>query len=333
MNTEQRDELTRLLPPPGDPALSAARGRVLKDAFLREIGEPRRAPRRMTALVPAAAAALVTVIVVLAGVALRGGPQPMPAPSATPPPVIALPPVHAAGVAARADAAAARASLPPAVAIRADQFVYIRSRVAFEQTTFEPPPADLAPGTAYWPSHPVIKPALETVRIREMWLPQRGYQAFVHDGEETFDVYASTANGTYASLPTDPAKLLPRIYAETEGQGPGPDYSAFDWIGETMRETMLPPRTYVTLYRTAARIPGVVLVDDAVDGAGRHGIAVAFEHLGERREWIFDPRTFDYLGERSYMVEDGPSRPAGTITGLTAVLRRAVVDGRGERPR
>nr|BFE72203.1 hypothetical protein GCM10020092_055040 [Actinoplanes digitatis] len=161
-----------------------------------------------------------------------------------------------------------------------------------------------------WPSEGVVTPALETTRIREIWSPQQGDRAFVHDGAETFEVYDATPNGAYANLPVEPKLLLRRIYAETETEDTGPeaDYSAFDWIGSAMHETILPPRTYVTLYRTAARIPGVVLVDDAVDGAGRHGTAVAFEHLGERREWIFDPRTFDYLGERSYLVEDGAER-------------------------
>ncbi|GID91994.1 CU044_5270 family protein [Amorphoplanes digitatis] len=331
MNTAQRDELARLLPPPGDPELSEARGRVLRDAFLREIGRPRRAPRRVMALVPAGAAALVTVIFVLAGLVPHGGTSPVPAPSATPA-VIALPPVHAAGVVARADAAAARASLPPAPAIRPDQFVYIRSRIAYQHIAFGGRRFD---GGVSWPSEGVVTPALETTRIREIWSPQQGDRAFVHDGAETFEVYDATPNGAYANLPVEPKLLLRRIYAETETEDTGPeaDYSAFDWIGSAMHETILPPRTYVTLYRTAARIPGVVLVDDAVDGAGRHGTAVAFEHLGERREWIFDPRTFDYLGERSYLVEDGAGGTAGTITGLSAVLERAVVDGKGERPR
>ncbi|MEU9050072.1 hypothetical protein AB0D37_06650 [Streptomyces sp. NPDC048384] len=43
-----------------------------------------------------------------------------------------------------------------------------------------------------------------------------------------------------------------------------------------------------------------------------------------RDEWIFDARTFEFLGERSVAT--------GRVTGNTAILERAVVDRAGQRP-
>jgi hypothetical protein len=88
------------------------------------------------------------------------------------------------------------------------------------------------------------------------------------------------------------------------------------------------------LYRAAAKIPGVVLVADSVDAEGRHGVAVArTDEEGERREWIFNPTTVEYLGERSYLVRDTDLGKAGMLTGTTAVLQRGVVHKTGELPK
>ncbi|WP_435845812.1 hypothetical protein [Streptomyces exfoliatus] len=82
-----------------------------------------------------------------------------------------------------------------------------------------------------------------------------------------------------------------------------------------------------------ARIPGVTVVDDAVDAAGRHGVAVARTHAGERTEWIFDKNTLEFLGERGVMVEDTAWAKAGQITATTAVLNRGISDEPGESSR
>lgn len=325
--------MTDLLPP-GDPELSPDRARVLKEAFLQEITRPGAARRRIPVLLPVAAAATVVLVTLVAGIALHRGspatPAPGPAPVRVAAPVIALPPVHTDRVTSRADKIATGVTLPPSPTIRADQFVYVRSKVGFQQVVFGGGPAPSDGFTSA--SEGVVTQALETIRIREMWLPQKGGRGFVQDGKESFEL-DPISNSEHSAVPADPDQLLRKIYAETKGQGPGPDYTAFDWIGENMYETMLPPQVYVTLFRAAARIPGVVLIDDAVDGAGRHGVAVAYEDQGERREWIFDRRTLVYLGQRNYLVEDTPMGKAGTITGITAVLQRAVVDRQGQRPR
>ncbi|MFF8506909.1 CU044_5270 family protein [Streptomyces sp. NPDC015492] len=136
-----------------------------------------------------------------------------------------------------------------------------------------------------------------------------------------------------ATLPTDPDALLRKIYKETEGQGNGRDQQAFTTIGDLLGESWPTPKLAAALYRAAAKIPGVVKVDEATDAAGRKGVAVARldEHSGERTEWIFDGRTFAFLGERTVQVqgdggEGGLIKP-GTVVYTHAVMVRAFVDG------
>ncbi|WP_405012529.1 CU044_5270 family protein [Kitasatospora sp. NBC_01539] len=141
-----------------------------------------------------------------------------------------------------------------------------------------------------------------------------------------------------AALPTDPDVLLRKIYTETRGHGRTPDQEAFTTIGDLLRESYPPADLTVALYKTAAKIPGVVKVDDAVDAAGRHGVAVARldETSGQRTEWIFDSNTLVLLGERTVQVEGSSGEQdlikPGTVVFTQAVMTRAVVDRIKETP-
>lgn len=134
-----------------------------------------------------------------------------------------------------------------------------------------------------------------------------------------------------ASLPTDPDALLRKIYEETEGQGNGKDQQAFTTIGDLLGESWPSPELTAALYRAAAKIPGVVLVDSATDAVGRKGVAVArLDEFGARTEWIFDSKTLTLLGERTVQVngngdEDGLIKP-GTVISTSAIMVRAFVD-------
>jgi hypothetical protein len=124
------------------------------------------------------------------------------------------------------------------------------------------------------------------------------------------------------TLPTDPDALLALIRASvsvTAGSKPDAvpdsDQEAFGRIGDLIRLAILPPRLAAALYRAAAKIPGVRIVPNAVDAAGRHGIGVArtmnaaAAHpapgeggvgvaIVDNLEWIFDAKTYHLLGER-----------------------------------
>lgn len=84
----------------------------------------------------------------------------------------------------------------------------------------------------------------------------------------------------------------------------------------------------------AGKIPGVVVVDHAKDAAGREGIALAHvdQQNGYRTEWIFDRKTYAYLGSRDLQVKQVGAIKPGTVLECTAVPERAVVDAQKQRP-
>ncbi|MGX1272939.1 CU044_5270 family protein [Streptomyces phaeoluteigriseus] len=139
-------------------------------------------------------------------------------------------------------------------------------------------------------------------------------------------------------LTTDPDALLAKIYKETAGHGNSPDQEAFTTIGDLLGESYPPAELYSALFRTAAKIPGVVVVQDAVDAVGRSGVAVARldETSGQREEWIFDRKTYVFLGERTVQVKKRTGEEAlikpGTVTFTSAVIERAVVDAIKQTP-
>ncbi|MFF0451375.1 CU044_5270 family protein [Streptomyces sp. NPDC004609] len=220
--------------------------------------------------------------------------------------------------------------------VKPGQFVYIESRTADTFVEIEGDDSSLA-------SHPL--------HTRQVWLSSDGTEGWlidptVNDGpegetlslpDEQGNTRKADLNGPsydyLTKLTTDPDKLLAKIYKETEGQGNSPDQQAFSTIGDLLGESYPPAELYSALFKTAAKIPGVVVVNDAVDAAGRHGIAVARldETSGAREEWIFDRKTHVFLGERSVQVEERKEEDVviepGTVMHTSAIITRDVVDG------
>ncbi|MDV5143010.1 CU044_5270 family protein [Streptomyces sp. SBC-4] len=337
----EREEIARLLPVPADRDRPGRHHQALKDQLLREFrqdaapaaAKPRFGVRRLTIVaVPLAAGALAVTL------ATNGqfDPAPRAEPKAAAAPGSDRKAPEAKPATVLLDRIATVAAAKPARAVRDDQYVYVSSTVAWSVQS---------------DSDPVMR--LDTPRSRKVWLSVDGSKPGLlrERGEDIPLAGALDKNGrpvepvgnphptlnspTYRyleSLPTDPDALLKKIYDETRGSGPGPDQEAFVTIGDLLREQLAPPKVSAALYKAAAGIPGVTVVDDAVDAAGRHGVAVARVHAGERTEWIFDRRTLDFLGERGVMVEDTAWGKAGQVTATTAVLSRGVTDKTGENP-
>ncbi|MEU7327940.1 CU044_5270 family protein [Streptomyces parvus] len=366
-------ELARLLPAPGDPELSCDRLSGLEEHLMSEIRHltpdalpgsrpptsdavpdvpfagareetrdlrPVRRSRRRPVLAGAGAA----LVLVAAGVAAfaggfggAGGPGSAAAPpaGAVPAPVVQVARGSAEGLAgavADISGAAAGAELPEP---RPGQFLYVRSEVSW-MVTWDGPDGK---NESY----------VEKLHPREVWMSPDGDQGWLvepyreatgRDGitlDDPGPVRPSLNAPSYdylRTLPTDPDLLLKKIYDETEGEGSTPDQQAFTTIGDLLREQVVPPQLAAGLYRAAARIPGVVLVDDSVDAVGRHGVAIARadEADGARTEWIFDRETYTYLGERTVQTRDAEGIKKGTVRGRTAVTDRAVVDAVKQRP-
>ncbi|MFF4657382.1 CU044_5270 family protein [Streptomyces sp. NPDC001381] len=297
-----------------DQDLPPGRHRLLKEHLMTEIRrEPTVAPVRRrflrTALVAGAVAAVTAVVV------------PLTVPSGDPAPPAAS--RQAAALLEDIALAAEHADVPSD--IRDDQFVYIKSKVA-------------------WTTQDGDGPAkLDPVHEREVWLSADGkkeglleepYKGFRNESLEaqTPGIPSNTNYRHLQTLPTDPDKMFEWIKDVSQG-GSSKDEANFVLVGDLARESLMPPAQAAALYRAAARISGVFVIDDAVDAAGRHGVAVARIDDGERLELIFDKKTKEFLGEREVAVEDLPwGFKKGDVTARTAVLERTVVDERGERP-
>ncbi|MEW2466157.1 CU044_5270 family protein [Streptomyces sp. NPDC046994] len=175
------------------------------------------------------------------------------------------------------------------------------------------------------------------------WIRETGKDA-VMPGERipivaTTPVRAGLDHPTYkwlATLPTDPEDLRTLLYAQTEPWGSlSEDETVFRNVGELLGSTIMPPATASALYKVVERIPGVTVIPDTVDAAGRHGIGITRKDPGSatRDEWIFNKHTLAYLGSRSYMTADKRTGVAAdTLYGINAVMERGVVDSPGEVP-
>ncbi|MGC4772615.1 CU044_5270 family protein [Micromonospora sp. DT44] len=302
---------------PQVPALPAPRRQALRRHLMNEIARPARRPRRMLVLAPAAG--VLAVAVSAAAIA-----QPWASDSA--PLIVTVEQGDHGGATVLLSRMATAAGATPDRSSGEGEYVYIRSRGAF---------AELGDGPA----------RLKPVHEWEIWIPRnkRGdgllRQPFFHvpiigvipEQETLPDV---TPNAALVDLPTDPDALLKKLYRERDGRGRGNsrDGAAFTAIGDILRESLVPPRTTAALYQAAARIPGVEVVRGVTDAAGRRGVAVAYTERSRRDEWIFDEQTYEYLGERSYLVAATADGPVGTVLTTTAVVQRALVSNLGQRP-
>ncbi|WP_369034432.1 CU044_5270 family protein [Streptomyces adonidis] len=319
--------------------LPPGRHRLLKEHLMTEIrhdsqrdmrheGE-KKAVRRNPWLRPAITAGAVATVAALTFVALPGGAD---GTSATPP---ATPParsttgtttVQTATTLLENIALAAEGTELPS-GIRDDQFVYIKSRLAYMTYT------NGGPGK------------LDPVHDREVWLSVDGirdglleedkegheHQVLGYEGDlfERPKTPSATSYRSLSKLPADPDKMFAWLYEtvskEVDDEQPDKDYRAFVLFGDLIRETLMPPKVSAALYRAAAKIPGVEVVPDVKDTEGRTGIAVTRTGAdGEEQQLIFDRKTYTFLGER--VLRDGE------LVGSSAILERAVVDRTGQRP-
>jgi hypothetical protein len=132
-------------------------------------------------------------------------------------------------------------------------------------------------------------------------------------------------------LPTTADAMLKYLYRHSDGGNPR-DQQAFVTVGDTIRESYLPPAALSAMFAAAARIPGVTVDHDAVDASGRHGIAVARTFNGIAAELIFDPDTYRYLGDREVATQNGDGLTTGQVIGSSAVQRVAIVDQVAQLP-
>ncbi|MFG6200531.1 CU044_5270 family protein [Nonomuraea sp. JJY05] len=145
-----------------------------------------------------------------------------------------------------------------------------------------------------------------------------------------FDDRAEFLRNDYAyvsKLPTDTEGMRRHLYTQLPN-GRLQDYEAWNRVGGLLEESYLPAAQRAALFRAAATIPGVVTVKKAQDAAGREGIAAAMvSPNGVREEYIFDRKTYDYLGRRGVVVDAKLAHaPVGSVVSSSAQLKVSVAD-------
>ncbi|WP_344599659.1 CU044_5270 family protein [Streptomyces glaucus] len=306
--------------------LPPGRHRLLKEHLMTEIRRTGQEParRRNPWLRPALAAAAVATAAAVTVVVL-------PAPSDGTGVRATVPAREGATAAFLEDIALAAEDAGGAYdEIRDDQFVYVDSKVS--HTVYEEGrKARIQPlhRSEHWTSVDGTGKGLVREEGRGQWstAPEPA------PGEPGYET--ATSYRHLSTLPADPDGMydwLRRTAPEHSGQET--HQAMFVLAGDLIRDAIVPPEQSAALYRAVARIPGVTVVKDAVDAAGRRGVAVARQDPDNplRDEWIFDARTHEFLGERTVATEDHAGLRKGAVTSNTAVLRRAVVDEPGERP-
>ncbi|MFF0887442.1 CU044_5270 family protein [Streptomyces sp. NPDC001046] len=287
---------------------------------------------RRTILLPAAAFALVGAVaggLTLAGGGTDGGTTALATGPALTTKIGAADAKGAPQLLERISLAAADTS---ASAPRKGQYIYIASKVADSYIKVD---GDRREAVS------------DELHSRQVWNSLDGRDGWLIEAGKTSDEGITLKSDTpfsgaydaLAALPTDPEALLQRIYrasdADRDPEVPR-DQAAFVAIGDLLTESYPPAEVGAALYKAAAKIPGVVAVDDAVDATGRHGVAIARENpvAGERTEWIFDKKTLRFLGERIVVVKATPGNPlkVGTVTHTSAITERAVVDAGKQVP-
>ncbi|GAA3214519.1 hypothetical protein GCM10010468_35370 [Actinocorallia longicatena] len=119
------------------------------------------------------------------------------------------------------------------------------------------------------------------------------------------------------NLPVTAATALKWLYDHSQGGNP-PDVQAFTTVGDTIRERYIAPRSLAALFAAAAKLPGTKVYRDVPTLAGGKGIAVGQTFNGLRQELIFDPKTFQLIGERQVRDFDTSFRPKGGKTAGTS---------------
>ena len=302
---------------------------IREDLRTTAVAPVRRNPfLRRAVLLPAMACALAGAVV--GGLALTGGDDANTSLATGPALTTRIGAADAQGADRLLDHISLAAADTSETTVRDDQFLYIASKVA---STY---PKTVDDKTT------VVS---EKLHSRQVWQSPDGRNGWLIEPGNTSEDGITLAGPNplrsayhrLAQLPTEPGALLRKIYQESDANRDPEvprDQAAFVAIGDLLTESYPPANLTAALYKAAAEIPGVVAVDDAVDAVGRHGVAIARldEQSGQRTEWIFDKKTYAFLGERNVQVEPSETFKKGTVTFTIAITQRAVVNEMKEVP-
>jgi hypothetical protein len=314
---------------PDPAARQAARTALLTAAAPDAQSPPRRS--RISKLVAAGVAAAAVVAVGVVALQGSGGKTAHPSPA---------PAQHSVGLMAAQQvlgAAATAAGNRPFTPPRPDQWIYFRT------TTSNPDPP--APHTTLGPSAPLH------TRIDVSWQNPEATKIARYDGGRLridgddgrggSTDWMPTGYTQLMSLPRDPAKLLAMFRAEKKRVriSATPDWFAFETFGSMLSRSLVPPEVERAVFQAIALIPGVTVVHNTVDLAGRPAIAINYRADGwQDDQLLLDPKTYAYLGERRVAgashtdPRDGWTIAKGQIIVLITRQTPVLVDRPGQQP-
>ncbi|MET8468708.1 CU044_5270 family protein [Streptomyces sp. NPDC004856] len=332
---EEYRELAGLLPAPARPELGQDRHRVLREHMMEHItreatrsAEPDdRATPSLTPLPPPErrfrrlAAPLALVVVVTAGAVVvdqvRDG-----AGGAGTQQVTVAERREAERLLNRIAGAAGRR---PADTVRDDQYIYTRSQgdssvLGGPDRLVRDREGDIVGAAPY--EGPVVSEQWDPVDGKRDGL--RRYEALdARDWPEEARTQDMAMSGVpyltfreLRALPTDPDALLKKLYRDTKGVQSDRTEAVVEYIRVILGQATLLPDLGAALYRATARLPGVRVVRNVEDAAGRKGIGLAFAGSRDHVTWVFDRSSLAYLG-----------------TTRTALLEVGVADQKGRAPK
>jgi hypothetical protein len=170
------------------------------------------------------------------------------------------------------------------------------------------------------------------------FLSERDRAAWIAAGRPALDGPVSDTEidpSQPVDLPSDPDALWERLRRDAAGHGSGLYTEMFTLVGDSLRETAITPAQRAALYVVAARIPGVQLLGDVTDSAGRPGVAVAMDNdvNRDRSTLVLDPKTGALLAEEDVVLAgNAMGYPAGTRIGSATYLVQGIVDSDTARP-
>ncbi|GAA0931720.1 hypothetical protein GCM10009554_15810 [Kribbella koreensis] len=131
-----------------------------------------------------------------------------------------------------------------------------------------------------------------------------------------------------ARQPRDPDKLLTALrnaplldhppsnpLEQARVENTPPDEIAFGRIAAVLELGVAPADLRAALYQAAAKLPGIVLIDDVVTIAGKHGRAIGYERHGQRQDIIISPTDGQSIGSRWVVTQEGADLDKANLTG------------------
>jgi hypothetical protein len=265
--------------------LASARAKLLAEASGPEKAtvHPLRGRKRLVWLGATAVglAAAITAAVALAPVDEVGLPISVPQAQADPVQVL--------------HAAAALARVRPDVEPRPDQFVYTKSQRA-DGWTMET-----------WASVDGVHDGFEILNGHEIHVAGcRDGKRIMQESSQSGKVVAHSCQPYPAfipDLPTNADDMLAYLHKSTYGEG--------DTLHDLGREIIdlsggyMRPAARAALFEAVAKVPGLTVRQDAKDATGRSVIGISWTTpangpIGNQDEFLFDPKTFAYLGSGGF---------------------------------